>query len=69
VSGLIERRAVLYGLATPEPPLFDALLALLDALLSPRAGARMSVADAAHRLDELVAGGEAGDKGDTWGDR
>jgi serine/threonine protein kinase/TolA-binding protein len=69
VSGLIERRAVLYGLATPEPPLFDALLALLDALLSPRAGARMSVADAARRLDELVAGGEAGDKGDTWGDR
>jgi hypothetical protein len=29
----------------------------------------MSVADAARRLDELVAGGEAGDKGDTWGDR
>ena len=66
VSGLIERRAVMYGLSTPEPPLATALLALLDALLSPRAGARMTVADAARRLDELVAGGEAGD---TWGDR
>ena len=47
---LIERRAIEDGHAMPAPPLAPELLQLMDGLLTPAAGFRMSVADAARRL-------------------
>ena len=56
VLGLIERRARLYGLAVPEPPLPRALLELLDGLLVAHTpDARLSAAAAAERLGALCA--------------
>ena len=52
---LLERRAALYGLSQPEPPLSSPLLELLDALLRVDAAARLPAADAARRLQELCA--------------
>ena len=55
---LLERRARLYGEAMPEPPLPRRVLALIDALLEPAAGARLGVDDAARRLRALATAEE-----------
>ena len=56
VARLLEWRSDVYGLASPDPALSPAVLSLLDGMLSPRPDHRLSVADAARRLDELCGG-------------
>ena len=50
VLSLLERRALLYGMALPDPPLPSRVLRLLDGLLTPHPGARLSAPAAAQLL-------------------
>lgn len=55
ISRLLDRRARLYGLSVPDPPLPKKLLALFDGLLRPDPRLRSRVSDAAVSLMQLEA--------------
>ena len=58
VARVITQRSSLYGLSSPQPPLAPSLYSLLDALLTPRAEARLCAADASQRLHDICGAGD-----------